>query len=111
MTDETNNTWEAWAARHVVGHGNQAAGTRNPRAEFKTIPTRFIVSDDKHAKFKTLVENLTPDMPATRKALIQACPPELIGTAWDPMMATGEPVAPAMKHKRRKPLRIATFPC
>jgi hypothetical protein len=97
--------WAEWSAAHVVPvcgvdgcslpadtctrHEKPASP---PRREYKTLPTRFIIQD--HAHYKSLVEQLGPTTPPrTRKALIAACPPELIGTAHDPVFANGQPVA------------------
>ena len=47
----------------------------------------------------------------SHKALIAACPPALVGPAWDPIFADGHPVASAMKTKEVKSFGVATFEC
>jgi hypothetical protein len=75
-----------------------------PRLEYKSFPTKFILHDD--------------------------VPPDLVGTAWDPVMADGSPVqtsadfvipsdaeirkrvkAIELAEKRSQPIRIVTFEC
>jgi hypothetical protein len=69
----------------------------------KTVPAKFSFSDSDHAHFKALVERLDARTPQhTRKALIAACPPALIGTAWDPVVADGSPVLSAVKAEHNE---------
>jgi hypothetical protein len=49
--------------------------------------------------------------PRTLKALAAMCPAELIGTAWDPVMADCSPVASRAAQRTRMPIRVASFEC